>query len=139
MFDKATHVDAHDIEDHLARFDLLDVENVVDETHQPLAVGMRDRNQARHAVGQLRFGIPGEQTERGCDGGERRAQFVAHRRDELVLQTLYALALSDVDHNAENEEPLRRLDGIESDLDWKLRAVLAQAGQLVFFARQSRF
>jgi hypothetical protein len=55
---------------------------------------------------------------------------VADGRDEIVLQSLQALALADIDDHAEDEQTLAGVDRIENHLDRKFGAVLAQPGEL---------
>src|ERR1700685_2899706 len=51
-----SNVCAPEIEDNAPGFHLLDVENVVDEPHQALAVGMRNWKKARHRTRQVSGG-----------------------------------------------------------------------------------
>ena len=71
-----------------------------------------------------------EEAERGRDRGQRRAQLVTHRGDELVLQALHLLALADIDDDAENHRSFLGMDRIETHLQRELGAVLAYAEQL---------
>ena len=68
-----------------ARLDLGEVEHLVDEPRQPLGLLDDDRRgtAARSAPRQVRVVV--EDLGEGTDRGERRAQLVADRRDEVVL------------------------------------------------------
>ena len=112
LLDQRAHVDALEVEHDLAGLDLLDVENVVDQPHQPLAVLVRDLEQPHGRLRQLPGGAAGEQPERARDRGERRAQLVADGRDEFVLEALDALALADVDDHAEDQDASRMWIGL---------------------------
>lgn len=46
-------------------------------------------------------GAAADQSERAGDRGQRRAQLVTHRRDELILDALHGFALGDVAGDAE--------------------------------------
>src|SRR5208282_857855 len=63
---------------------------------QPLAVAVRDVEQLAHLVRQTARERPGHETQGAANGGERRAQLVAHDRDELALEALDLLLLADV-------------------------------------------
>src|ERR1700730_9864593 len=86
---------------------------------------MGDGNQAFRRLGQLDVVGAGEKAERGGNRRQRRAQLVADRRDELILQALDTAAFADVDDHAENMHPLAGTDWIEADFDQKFAAVLA--------------
>jgi hypothetical protein len=126
----APPLDALEIEDDPVGLHLFDVEDIVDQPDQPLAVRLRDREQALGRFVQLSGGAADQQPERAGDRRQRRAQLVADRRHEFVLQALQPLPLADVDDDAENEQPLAGLDRIEPDIDRELGAVPAQPKQI---------
>ena len=61
---------------------------------------------SRRRLRQRAGGAAGEQAERAGDRGQRRAQFVADGGDEFVLQALDALAVADVDDDAEHKQAI---------------------------------
>ena len=72
------------------------VENVVDQAYQAIGVGDGDAQQVGGFFVDLAENAGGEQPQRPADGGERRAQFVADRGDELVLEPVQGITLADV-------------------------------------------
>ena len=46
LLNQRSNLDANEFEDDASSLHLLDIENVVDESHETLAVGVRDRDQA---------------------------------------------------------------------------------------------
>ena len=106
-------------------FDFFDVENIVDEPHQPLAIGIGNREQPRRGRRQLAAGAADQQAERARDRGQRRAQFVTDGGDEVVLETFVAFALADVAH--EHDEHAAPPDGhfAEYAFDRKRRSIAA--------------
>ena len=77
----------------LAARDALEIENVVDQAHQP--VGVADRN-LQHLLCLLRpihERAAGEQTQCSTQRGQRRAQLMRDRRDKLVLHAVERAAL----------------------------------------------
>ncbi len=90
--------------------DSLQVENVVDQAHQAVGVGDGDAQQIGGLFVGLAENAGGEQSQRPADGGERRAQFVTDRGDELVLELVQGIALADVaeaEHRAGKHAPAR--------------------------------
>ena len=85
LFQQGTQFEIFEMKDDLASLDPLQVEDVVDQPHQPLAVGVRDREQPHRRIGQMAGRVAHEQAERAGNRGERRAQLVAHHGDEFVL------------------------------------------------------
>ena len=135
LHDQRTNLDSFENEDDLAGFDLLHFENAVDQPDKPLAVRVRDRDQTYCGTGQGSTRITDQQPERARDRGQRCAQFVADRRDELVLQALDAIALTEIDDHAENQRASARLNRIKADLDGKLSAVLAPTSKIAAGSR----
>ncbi len=129
LLDQRAHIDPLEIEDDFAGFDLFDVEDVVDEPHQPLAVGLRDGEEPQRRLGQRSGGAADQQPERAGNRGQRRAQLVAHGRDEFVLEPVDALALADVDNDAEHEQGAAGVDRIEPDLDREFGRIAPQSEQ----------
>ena len=78
--------DRLEMERDLAGLELLDVEDVVDEAMQAPAVRVGDVEQFLRLEADMRVEVVLHQGERGGDRGQRRAQLVADRGDELVLE-----------------------------------------------------
>ncbi|EPH46818.1 putative Hybrid signal transduction histidine kinase J [Streptomyces aurantiacus JA 4570] len=77
--------DARRADVHLARLDLRQVEDVVDELEQVRARAV-DRLGELHLLGrEVRVGVVGEQLGQDQQGVERRTQLVRHVREELGL------------------------------------------------------
>ena len=99
-FARAAHqrADLHPakIEFHLAGFDLLDVQDVVDEADQAFAIAVRDPDQAARLVVERTRSPAHHQSEGAADGCQRRAQFMTDCRDELGLHPLGTLAPGNV-------------------------------------------
>ena len=93
LFDQRRDVHLLQYEFDLAAFQLLDIEDVVDKTHQPLTVGVRDRDEAGDRFGQQAIGLSHQKPQRSCDRRQRGTQFVAHRGDEFILQPFEPFAL----------------------------------------------
>jgi hypothetical protein len=85
-----------------AGFHLLDIENVVDESYQALAVGVCDRDQTARGRRQIAGRVAHKKAERAGDRGQRRAQLMAHRRDEFVFQAFQALAFGGIAERPQN-------------------------------------
>src|ERR1700682_6501794 len=122
-----TQVDLTQIEHNAAGFELLDIENVVNEADQPLTVGVRDREETRGRFGKFARPLFREQTERAGNRRQRRAQFVADGRDEFVLQSFVVLAGADV---ADHQDSLGAFERTQHDLHRKLAPILSQSGEL---------
>ena len=129
LLDDLARIDRLEAEGHLSRLDLLDVEDVIHQAHQALAVIVGDLHQPRHGHRQPPRPARRQQRQRGGDRGERRAQFVAHRGDELVLQPFCALALADIHDHGEDQQAFPKADRIKLDLDREFAAVLAHTRQ----------
>src|SRR5262249_44699186 len=80
-----------EFEFELAGLDLGEIQNIVDETEQMPAVGLKAFEYAKHLLGRLAVGPVRHQFGVTQDGIERRAQFVAHIGKELrfVLACLF--------------------------------------------------
>ncbi len=73
---------------HPPALDAREVQQIVDEANQAIEVAQRDIEQVIHLLGdRARRALP-QQAERRLDRGQRRAQLVAHHRDELALRRL---------------------------------------------------
>ena len=66
----------------LAGLEPFEIEDVVDERHQPDRVALGDGHDLHRFAGQRANGPRGQQAERPSDRGQRRAQLVARRRRE---------------------------------------------------------
>ena len=88
--DDLLHVDAGFDPFGLARFDLRQVEHLVDEPREPLGL-LGDDAEEFLALRRLDVGVVEQDLGERADRGERRAQFVRHRRDEVVLQPVELL------------------------------------------------
>ncbi len=82
------------VKGHEARFDLGDVEHVGDQAGQPLAVASGQRHHLCRARRQFAAAAAFQQLQRAADGGERRAQLVAHRVHKVVFQPCQTLAFA---------------------------------------------
>ena len=97
-------------EDRQAAVDqLLQVEQVVDQGAESLAVLLRDGDHVLCTLGQRPGDAGCHEAERAGDRGQRRPQLMADRRDELGLHPLDALALADVgdDHDVARHQAFR--------------------------------
>src|SRR5262249_53113849 len=119
-----------EVEGHLPGVDLLDVEDVVDEPDQAVAVAMRDLEAALRLLGDRAHGPAEDEPERALDRGQRRPELVAHGRDELGLDAVDGAAVGDVPHVARDAAPARRLEVVERDLELDRRAALAASEEL---------
>src|SRR5688572_20243314 len=72
-------------ERELSGLDLLDVEDVVDEVEQALAVALGDRGELSDLLVDLAHHAARDELQRADDRGERRAQLVGKRRGEFLL------------------------------------------------------
>ena len=123
LLDQRARAEALKLKRGLAGLDLLDVEDVVDEADEPLAVDLGNADQSSGRFRESAAGTADQQTERAGDRGQRRPQFVTYGRYELILQPLDPLALADVEDDAEHEQALARVDWIKADLQRDLAAV----------------
>src|SRR5262249_51991106 len=82
-----------EFEYELPGLDLGEIQNIVDETEQMPAVGLKAFEYAKHLLGRLAVGPVRHQFGVPQDRVERRAQFVAHISKELrfVLACLFKL------------------------------------------------
>src|SRR5262249_19186970 len=82
-----------EFEFELAGLDLGEIQNIIDQTEQMLAVGLKAFEYAKHLLGRLAVSTVCHQFGVTEDGVERRAQFVAHIGEELrlVLARLFKL------------------------------------------------
>ena len=85
VLDDFLHVHRTGMPLDVARLELGDVEDLVDQPRQALAFLDDDAELAR-ALGRLEVRVVAQDLREGADRGERRAQFVRHGRDEIVLQ-----------------------------------------------------
>src|SRR5256885_1441356 len=76
------------IERQLARLDLLDVEDVVDEIEQPLPIALGHLGQLGHVLVHVAEHPGVDELQRADDRGERRAQLVRESRGEFLLHAL---------------------------------------------------
>jgi len=79
---------------HAAGLDSGQVQDVVDQCEQVLPAGVDVADVAALAIVQRAVAFLGEQCGEAKNGIKRRAQFVAHRRKELILEPAGALQLS---------------------------------------------
>jgi hypothetical protein len=75
-----------EIEHDLAALEPFDVQDIVDQAAEPLAILIGDGDQLLGGGVPSRFRVVRQQTERRGDRRQRRAQLVTDRGDELVLQ-----------------------------------------------------
>ncbi len=76
--------------------DALEVEDVVDQADEAIAIADGDVEHLGELLRPLLEHTAGDEAERGAQGSERRAQLVAHGGDELVLHAIEAAALRDI-------------------------------------------
>jgi hypothetical protein len=88
--DHVLHVDRRLRPLGLARFDLGEIEHLVDETRQALGF-LRDDAEEFLPLAELDVGVVEQDLGERADRRERRAQLVRHRRDEIVLQPVELL------------------------------------------------
>src|ERR1700761_487526 len=79
-----------------AGFHALQVQNVVDQAHQPIGIVHRDAKQVGGFLVHLAQQSGGEQPERSSNRSQRGAQFVTDGGDELILHSIKRLPLADV-------------------------------------------
>ena len=114
------------IEGQLALFHAVEVENVVDQPHQPVAVADGHIDHLALLFRALVESAGGDESQRGAQRGERGAQFVAYGGDELVFHLLQAAALGDVLEGYDHAGDLAILnERVGAVLDWKRSAVAA--------------
>ena len=93
---RALHQCAHVHGGHMpfgvTRFDLGHVQHLVDQARQALGFGHDDAHELL-ALGLRHASVVLHEFGQRADGGERRAQFVRHRRHEVVLEPIQALQL----------------------------------------------
>ena len=68
-------------------FELGEIENLVDQPGQTFGFADDDAEEAR-PLGKLEARIVVQHFGKGADRGQRRAQFVRHGRDEIVLHAV---------------------------------------------------
>ncbi len=147
VLDRRAKVDRFERDRHLARFHARQVEHVVHQRQQ-VPAGVLDVLDAGELLQRGRFdGVEPEQLREAEDGIERRAQLVAHARQELGLrparrlQRLACLALGpgrlQPGHVAQHRRQERAALGLvagEGDLERELLAVGTAAEQLAHLA-----
>ena len=74
--------------------DPLQIENVIDQPNQPVRIRQRNAQQVRRLVVYLTEDSRRQQPQCSTNRCERRAQFVAHSRNELILQPVQRIALA---------------------------------------------
>ncbi len=77
-----------DLDRHPPALDPREVQQVVDQANQAIEVSQRDVQQVMRLLGDRPGRALPQQAERRLDRGQRRAQLVAHHRDELALRRL---------------------------------------------------
>src|SRR5690606_38263734 len=83
-------------EGYAARFDLLDVEHLVDEVEKALAVALGDLDQLVLVLVHVTDRAASQELQGAEDRGERRAQLMAQGRGELAPHALRSALLRDV-------------------------------------------
>ena len=81
-----TGVDPLDLESDPARLDAREVQQVVHDPLQPLAVLARRLHELGLLLGERPDRLLGAQVDRHAQRGERRAELVRHRGDQVVLE-----------------------------------------------------
>jgi hypothetical protein len=72
------------------------IENVVDQSHQPVGVGQGNAQQVRSLLVHLAEHSRRQQSQSPANRCQRRAQLMAHRGDELILHPVQSITLADV-------------------------------------------
>jgi hypothetical protein len=96
-----------EVEAQFAGFDLLHVQDVVDQHGEVLGVAVCERKQLVCLA--RRNSAAREQTECSANGGERRPEFVRDDGDELALHAVELAQIGDVDVQADQSPRLARL------------------------------
>ena len=131
---RSDHQSAH-VERHLAGFDLLDVEQVVDQPDQAFAIAVRDGDQTRGFFLQPAHRPAGQQGQRAADRRQRGAQFVADGGDEFALHALGMFAMGDIADRGDEPGVLLVAEPADGDLGFEGRAVGPLADELLPLAR----
>ena len=118
LADDFTQLHRAESEGFAAALDAFQVEDVVNQPHQPFGVGEGNAKQVGGLVVHLAENARGEQSQRSPDGGEGCAQLVTDGGDELVLEAVQGIALADV---AETEHGTREAAPIEDGIEEVLR------------------
>ena len=82
------HSDRHQVDRDAAALDLREVEQVIDQSNEPLEVPQRDFEELLHLIGDRASRPLHQQRERGLDGGQGGTELVADDGDELTLRSL---------------------------------------------------
>ena len=138
LLDERAHDHPLDDKDGVPRFHSGDVEKIVDQPDQPLAVLLRNREQARRRIGERTGGTAGKQAERAGDRGQGRAQFMAHSEDEVVFELLLAFSRAEIDNQLDDKDTMDGSDRLEVQFDREFDAVLSQSDQVTTARRRSR-
>ena len=88
--DHAVQVDLGDQPLAAARIELREIEHLVDEPREPLAL-LQDDGEETRALGFVEAGIVVQDLGEGADRGQRRAQLVRDGGDEIVLEPVELL------------------------------------------------
>ena len=107
-------------------FTAVEIQNVVDQAHQPVAVSDRHFDHLALLLRPLVQRAALNQSQRSTQRGQRRLQFVAYRGDELVFHLLQAPPLAHVlerHHHAANLAFFKQRSG--AVFDRNRRPVLA--------------
>ncbi len=102
-------LDAPDAEGQGAALDPFEIQEIVDEKAQPLTIAMRGFEKPSGGFRKILAMKAADQAQGAEDRGQGGAQFMAHHRHELVLQTLYPPLFGDLPADA--EQALERTSG----------------------------
>jgi hypothetical protein len=91
---------------HFARFEPFQVEDVVDQAHQAVGVGLGNAQHLGRLFGVIVEGARRQHGEGTLDGGHGGAQFVADDADKFVFHAVDFVAFADVLGNAEDANHL---------------------------------
>lgn len=134
---QGVNVEPLEVELGTAGFHFLDIEHVVDEPHQALAIVVGDEDETVRCRRQLSGSASGQKPKRAGNRGERRAQFVVHVKDEFVLQMVEALALADIDEEAELGQRFTQGNRFDDDFGGEFSAVPMQAIEFAFLGKRA--
>src|SRR5450631_4813672 len=94
--DERLRLDTTALQIDAARFDARQIQQIIDNGLQSLAIVARSKQQIRLLAGERTDGFLGTQVKGHAQRRKRRAEFVRDRGDEIVLQLVEAEKARDV-------------------------------------------
>ena len=92
-----------EMENHLAGFDLFDVENIVNQEHEPLTVFVSNLDERFGLRREFAGNAADDESQRTTDRSQWCTQFVADSRDKFVFHSINVFAVGDI---AEHDQDL---------------------------------